>query len=231
MLAPEREGPYNALRELCRIVQINPMQLTELRPFFQPHSGDTADADESSLIEQASQDPSAFALLYRRYLDGIYAYIYRRVGNAQEAEDLTSHTFARALDRLSTYQHRGAPFSAWLYRIAHNLVANWHRDERQVTALEEVELAEDADGNPEAVAVRNEVAAALWAAIERLPAERRELIRGKIAELSNLEIGSLLNRSESAIKSLYFRTLDTLRRDLEARGWGAAGPGRSQAEE
>lgn len=207
------------------------MQLTELHPFFPTYLGEEADADESRLIEQAAQDPSAFAPLYRRYLDSIYAYIYRRVGNAQEAEDLTSRTFARALDKLSTYQHRGAPFSAWLYRIARNSVANWRRDTRQVAALDEVDLAGDGDDNPEAVAVRNEVAAALWAAVERLPAERRELIRAKIAELSNLEIGSLLNKSESAIKSLYFRTLDTLRRDLEARGWGAAGPGRSQAEE
>ena len=85
-------------------------------------------SDESALVAQARRDPSAFGVLYQRYVDRIYAYIYHRVGNEQDTEDLTARTFYRALDKFDTYQDRGLPFGAWLFRIAHNLVANWHRD-------------------------------------------------------------------------------------------------------
>lgn len=85
-------------------------------------------SDESWLVLQARQEPAAFGVLYERYIDRIYAYIYHRVGNSQDTEDLTARTFYRALDKLDTYEDRGLPFSAWLFRIAHNLVANWHHD-------------------------------------------------------------------------------------------------------
>ncbi|RIK29816.1 MAG: hypothetical protein DCC55_37745, partial [Chloroflexi bacterium] len=84
--------------------------------------------DEAALVAQARNDPTAFGVLYERYVERIYAYIYHRVGNVQDTEDLTARTFYRALDKLDTYEDRGLPFSAWLFRIAHNLVANWHRD-------------------------------------------------------------------------------------------------------
>ena len=73
---------------------------------------------EALLVEQARRDPAAFGVLYERYVDRIYAYIYHRVGNMQEAEDLTARTFYRALDNLESYEDRGAPFAAWLFRIA-----------------------------------------------------------------------------------------------------------------
>ena len=83
--------------------------------------------DENTLVEQAKAEPNAFGELYERYVDRIYSYIYYRVGNDEDAEDLTARTFFQALDKISAYEDRGAPFSAWLYRIAHNLVANLHR--------------------------------------------------------------------------------------------------------
>lgn len=186
-------------------------------------TGEESLAQEAQLVAAAQQDPAAFGELYECYVDRVYAYIYHRVGNAQDAEDLTARTFYRALDRLETYEHRGLPFSAWLFRIAHNLVANWHRDHsrRRFLSLDRL-WSHSAEGRtPESVVEQEERHDALWAAINRLPIDRRDLLLYKFSSrLSNVEIGQLMDKSESAIKSLYFRTLSTLRSDLEARGWG-----------
>ena len=179
---------------------------------------------EALVVAQARHDPSAFGLLYARYVDRIYAYIYHRVGNVQDAEDLTARTFYRALDRFDTYEDRGLPFAAWLFRIAHNLVANWHRDhsKRRFLSLDRLWSHSHEHGTPEQQLEQEERSEALWSAIERLPEERRNLLLYKFgSRLSNLEIGQLMDKSESAVKSLYFRTLATLRKDLSSRGWGA----------
>jgi RNA polymerase sigma factor (sigma-70 family) len=81
--------------------------------------------NEAALIRRAKEDPEAFGVLYERYVDKIYNYIYYRTGNVHDAEDLTSRVFFRALRNLERYEDQGVPFSAWLYRIAHNLVASW----------------------------------------------------------------------------------------------------------
>ncbi len=183
--------------------------------------------DEPALVERARTEPAAFGQLYERYVDRVYSYIYHRVGNAQEAEDLTARTFYRALDKLDTYEDRGLPFSAWLFRIAHNLTANWHRDhsQRSFLSLDRL-LSHGTDKDtPEEQVTQQEEKEALLAAIDRLPEERRNLLHYKFGtSLSNLEIGEMMNKSESAIKSLYFRTLAALRQDLEDRGWGGARP-------
>src|SRR5690606_41083887 len=85
-------------------------------------------ADDAPLVEWAKSDREAFGVLYTRYVDKIYSYVYYRTGNHHDAEDLTSRVFFRALGHIGNYTDRGVPFSAWLYRIAPNLVANWHRD-------------------------------------------------------------------------------------------------------
>jgi RNA polymerase sigma-70 factor (ECF subfamily) len=178
---------------------------------------------EALLVEEARREPAAFGVLYERYVDRIYGYIYHRVGNVQEAEDLTARTFYRALDNLHSYEDRGAPFAAWLFRIAHNLMANWHRDRsrRRFLSLDRLWSQRAENDSPEEHVEQEENREALWSAISRLPEERRNLLLWKFgSQMSNLEIGELMNKSESAIKSLYFRTLAALRQDLEARGWG-----------
>ncbi len=80
------------------------------------------------MVEQAGNDAEAFGLLYERHVRRIYNYIYYRTGNHHDAEDLTARVFQRALRHVGKFENKGVPFSAWLYRIAHNLVANWHRD-------------------------------------------------------------------------------------------------------
>ncbi|MEM7533471.1 MAG: sigma-70 family RNA polymerase sigma factor [Chloroflexota bacterium] len=177
---------------------------------------------ESLLIERAKQDSNAFGELYERYVDRIYAYIYHRVGNAQDAEDLTARTFYRALNKLESYEDRGLPFSAWLFRIAHNLVANWHRDRsrRRLLSIDKLWWHSEDRDLPEDWVETEERHEALWEAINRLPNDRRDLLIYKFSSrLSNVEIGEMMGKSESAIKSLYFRTLAALRKDLESHGW------------
>ena len=194
-----------------------------------------APSEDSDLVQRARTDAEAFGLLYERYVDRIYAYVYHRVGNAQDAEDLTARTFHRALDNLDRYEDRGLPFAAWLFRIAHNLVANWHRDRsrRRFLSLDRIWSHRSDTDDPEGALAVKETHDALWDAINSLPGDRRDLLLYKFSlRLSNVEIGEMMEKSESAIKSLYFRTLASLRSELEARGWSAdeilgadAGPG------
>lgn len=174
------------------------------------------EASEADLIAQAKEDAQAFGALYDRYVTKVYNYIYYRVGNHHDAEDLTERTFLRALRHMSNYEDRGAPISAWFYRIAHNLVANWHRDQGRhpVVALDAVYL-EDTPDLPETAVIVEEEQEALFKAVRRLPADRQQLLVLKFVErLSNAEIGAIMERTEGAIKSLYHRTLTALRQEL-----------------
>ena len=170
--------------------------------------------DEEALVEQAKQDPEAFGKLYELYVDKIYSYIYYRVGNRHDAEDLTAKVFFRALNHIPNYKNKGSPFAAWLYRIAHNLVANWYRDHkrRQEVGLDSLALNGAKQETPQQVAERTNGRDILLEAIQKLPTERQELLTLKFAEkMSNAEIGQVMGRSEGAIKSLYHRTLVALK--------------------
>ena len=173
--------------------------------------------EESILIQRAKTDPEAFGQLYERYVDRIYNYVYYRTGNAADAEDLTARIFERAIKHIGNYRDQGVPFSAWLYRIAHNLVANWHRDRsrRKIVSIDDVSQWVVTDHGPEFATQLMQDKEALLEAIGRLPADRQELLICKFVELmSNAEIGAIMGRSEGAIKSLYHRTLLSLREDL-----------------
>jgi RNA polymerase sigma-70 factor (ECF subfamily) len=175
-------------------------------------------ADDAQLVEWAKDDSSAFGELYSRYVKKIYNYIYYRTGNHHDAEDLTSRVFFRAMAHIKEYTDRGVPFSAWLYRIAHNLVANWHRDRgrQKVVPLDDHLTTGMSFDPPEAAAETIEEEETLLESIRQLPEERQQLLILKFVErLSNAEIGEIMNRTEGAIKSLYHRTLLSLRDNLE----------------
>lgn len=175
--------------------------------------------DEYALIERAKSDPEAFGILYERYVGKIYNYMYYRVGNHYDAEDLTARTFYRAMNHIADYTPRGAPFSAWLYRIAHNLMANWHRDRQrhQEFPLEDAVLRAEYGEEPHQISEREDEKYRLLAAIRNLPEDRQQLLILKFVEgLSNIEIGQLTGRSEGAVKSLYYRTLVSLRDVLDS---------------
>jgi RNA polymerase sigma-70 factor (ECF subfamily) len=173
------------------------------------------EAPDHVILKQASKgDEEAFGVLYQRYVGRIYNYIYYRTGNQNDAEDLTARVFFRAMRHIRNYQDRGIPFSAWLYRIAHNLVANWHRDNsrRQELSLEEVSVPHRMKEHPEIALLQNEEYKTLLKVIRQLSPERQQLLILKFVEhLSNAEIGKIMGRTEGAIKSLYHRTLISLR--------------------
>ncbi len=171
--------------------------------------------DETEILKKASEgDSEAFGMLYEAYVDRIFSYVYYRTGNLYDAEDLTARVFQRAMKHIVNYQDRGVPFSAWLYRIAHNLVANWHRDRsrRKEIPITEAMFLTSSTEHPEAAIVRTEEQEALLRIIRTLPPDRQHLLILKFVErLSNAEIGKIMGRSEGAIKSLYHRTLLALR--------------------
>ena len=179
---------------------------------------DFKELGDSELIELAKEDKAAFGELYERYLQKIYSYVYYRTGNVHDAEDLTARVFIRALSHISNYVEKGVPFQAWLYRIAHNLVANWHRDQgrRKIIALDDYVVHSLKSEAPDRLSEEREEQNQLLEAVRRLPEDRQQLILLKFVErMSNAEIGAVMGRTEGAIKSLYHRTLLALREEME----------------
>ena len=173
--------------------------------------------EEAILTSASLGDREAFGELYELYVERIFNYVYYRTGNSHDAEDLTARVFQRAMNHITKYRDRGVPFSAWLYRIAHNLVANWHRDRsrRQEIPLGDVPVVPSKEERPEARLVRSQEQDSLLRYIRQLPPDRQTLLILKFVEdLSNAEIGQIMGRSEGAVKSLYHRTLLSLRDEL-----------------
>lgn len=171
------------------------------------------EADERRLVQAAQEDPSRFGELYDRHFERVYAYVSRRVRSREEAEDLTSEVFQRALAALPRFEWRGAPFAAWLFRIAANSLA----DRAQRTAKEREFYG--SDDLPDAGARRFEAdqqeaerRAALYRQVERLPADQRRVLVARFVEQKSIrEIARSLGRTEGAIKQLQFRALGSLR--------------------
>ncbi|MEL7636707.1 MAG: sigma-70 family RNA polymerase sigma factor [Anaerolineaceae bacterium] len=172
-------------------------------------------SEEVALINAAKTDPEAFGLLYERYVERIYNYIYFRVGGTGDAEDLTAKVFFKALRNIGGYRHMGLPFSAWLYRIAHNLVANYHRDRFKIQEISiENLIVEDTNRSsaPEHMMETKQENDFLMSLVNDLSSQKRELIILKyVQKLSNEEIGQIFGKTEGAIKSLYHRTLVELK--------------------
>lgn len=176
--------------------------------------------EDTTLSAAVQGDSQAFSELYERYVGRIFNYIYYRTGSAVDAEDLTARVFYRAMGHIQRFKDMGVPFSAWLYRIAHNLVANWHRDNsrRREMPLEEHTQLPVRGEHPEQSLVKTQEVEGLLRVLRRLSPERQQLIILKFVEhLPNAEIAVIMGRSEGAIKSLYHRTLLSLREELEKR--------------
>ena len=179
------------------------------------------DVPEMDLVARAqNRDSAAFGRLYERYMEQIYRYLYYRVSDRDEAEDLTETVFVKAWEALPRFRPRGATFRAWLYRIAHNLVANFHRDRSRKKEISLDNLPGQAlpqrDPHPESHAVHKQEVEDLLETIRDLADNRQELLILKfIDQLSNAEIGQIMRKSEGAIKSLYHRTLLELREKMD----------------
>ncbi len=171
--------------------------------------GGKQEADERLLVEAAQRDPGRFAELYEQNLERVYAYVARRVPSRQEAEDLTSDVFHQALENLPRFEWRGAPFAAWLYRIAANAIADrWRRAARERGNPSADDPVEPRKSDIEEVERR----ALLYRLVEALPGDQRRVIRMRFAEEKSIrEIAQELRRTEGAVKQLQFRALEALR--------------------
>ncbi|MHB1133653.1 MAG: sigma-70 family RNA polymerase sigma factor [Chloroflexota bacterium] len=175
---------------------------------------------DEQLVELARSDAEAFGELYERHVKRVYNYVYYRTSRHHEAEDLTARTFTQALAHLPRYRQQGVPFHAWLLRIAHNLVANWYRDNKRIILpLEEASEVRSRGDDPEEKAESREERKALLAAVAQLPADRQQLILLRFSHgLRASEIAVVMGRSEGAVKALLHRTLDGLHKNLMAAG-------------
>ena len=164
------------------------------------------EADERLLIEAAQTDPRHFADLYERYFDRVYAFVARRVRNREAAEDITSEVFHQALANVSTFEWRGTPFVAWLYRIAHYAVLDRQREAARETTEEEL------DFNDRGIAAEAEHRAILFQLVNQLPNDQRRVITARFVEQKSIrDIAHELKRTEGAIKQLQLRALRKLR--------------------
>ncbi len=165
---------------------------------------------ERRLIEASQKHPQRFAKLYERYFERVYAFALTRTGDRTAAEDVTADTFRKALESLNTFEWRGVPFSAWLFRIAANASADFSkRASREATLVEDAAFGNDAW---ESRLIEVETKARLFEFVQRLPGDQRRVIVMRFGqEKSVREIAGEMGRTEGAIKALQHRAMETLR--------------------
>jgi RNA polymerase sigma-70 factor (ECF subfamily) len=171
--------------------------------------------DEQALVERAKRDPNAFGELYNRYLMQIYRFVYSRVRDQTVAEDVTSEVFMKALKSIGRYQDTGKPFSAWLYQIAVNSVADRYRAARPVEDIDEQrDLAISGPALEEVAAQRDELRR-IWAVVETLPKQQRVAMVLKFQEDMKIEdIAVAMGKSAGAVKLLIHRGVTKCRQTL-----------------
>lgn len=171
-------------------------------------------------VRAAQADRGAFDVLYRRYLDRVYGYAFYQLGDHHDAEDATERTFLAALRAIDRYRDRGSTFRAWLFRIAHNSIANVHRSRsrRRTEPLPEEPAWSAPDADPAGLVHRAEEVHAVMRAVARLPDDRRQVILLRFVDgLSAAEVGEVLGRSAGAVRVLQHRALRELGTILERR--------------
>lgn len=179
------------------------------------------EATERRLVEAAQQDRARFADLYEEYLEVVYAYVARRVGNRASTEDLTSEVFRKALASLPRFKWTGAPFGAWLLRIASNVIADRAKRQAKEKNAESTLVANDlrvasrSKQAQESDLENAERRARLFRMVSELPDDQQRVVSMRFAsEKSIREIANELDRSEGAVKQLQFRALENLRKKL-----------------
>jgi RNA polymerase sigma-70 factor, ECF subfamily len=177
--------------------------------------------DESELLEKAREyDVGALGVIYDRYAGRIYSYILHQVGDEALAEDLTANVFTRVLGAIRTSRAWQQSFTSWLYRIAHNLVVDHYRRKRPIQDVPLDERLVAARENPVATVEQMLSQEEVKLAMASLTLEQRTVLALKFFEgLSNLEVARVMGKTEGAIKSLQYRALGALRRQLEEM-WG-----------
>jgi RNA polymerase sigma-70 factor, ECF subfamily len=174
-------------------------------------------ADLRRLVEFAQNgDREALEALYLLHFDRIYSYLHMSVGNRHDAEDLTTQTFLKMLEAIGRFRWRSAPFSAWLFRIAHNLAMDHFRATKRWQPEEEVP---EPEGSEEASAEEDALASigrqSMLELIENLSHEQQQVLTLKfVFNFSNGETATILDKSEGAVKSLQHRALASLQKQV-----------------
>ncbi len=171
--------------------------------------------EEASLINAARSDPAVFNQLYLTYIRPIYRYIYSKVGEVRQTEDLTAQVFLAALESLPRYRHDGH-FAAWLFSIARHKIVDHYRSRHVEAPIEIAQEASLKKGDPLAALIQTEDAQRLSTLIRRLDEQDQELLRLRfVAGLNFGEIGRLLNSSMEATKKRFYRLITHLRQQVE----------------
>lgn len=183
---------------------------------------DLSDADLVRCIQNSSVAPvdsrMAIAILYDNHHERIFRYLWMRVGDRQQAEDLTGEVFARMVAKLPGYQNNGLPFEAWLYRIARNLLVDQYRRQNKVkwVQLEEASHLAVEEQDPSASPESRAIFAEIRQALERIDPQQREVVIMRfLLGLPIKEVALIMERSIPTIKALQFRGLRGLRSILE----------------
>jgi len=169
------------------------------------------------LVARAQQgDREALEELYLLHFDRIYSYLHMSVGNRHDAEDLTTQTFLKMLEAIGRFRWQSAPFSAWLFRIAHNLAMDHFRASRRWQPEEEVPEPPDAEeASAEDEAMHSIGRQSMLELIENLSADQQQVLTLKfVFNFSNGEAASILGKSEGAVKSLQHRALVSLQKQI-----------------
>lgn len=179
---------------------------------------DESDEELRDIVERASgADVEAFGLIYDRFVDDVYRFALFRLGNRHDAEDVTELTFVRAFEAIGRYRWGKAPFSAWLFRIARNLVTDHFRRKGRTTTVDIAEIGDtipSTRGTYEEVALRCD-ARELHDAIGKLTEHQRSVVLMKFfGGLTNAEIAAAIGKNEGSVKSLQHRALAALARIL-----------------
>src|SRR5256886_3454019 len=170
-----------------------------------------------ALVDQAQQgDREALEELYLIHFDRIYSYLHVSVGNRHDAEDLTTQTFLKMLESIGRFRWQSAPFSAWLFRIAHNLAMDHFRARRRWQPEEEVpEPPGDEEQSAELAAMQSLGRQSMLELIENLSHEQQQVLTLKfVFNFPNADVAKILDKTEGAIKSLQHRALASLQKQL-----------------
>jgi len=175
--------------------------------------------EEKKLVEEAKKNSQAFSILYEEYYSRIFGYILKRVSDVELAQDITSETFVKALEKIWSFKWKGISFSSWIYRIASNEIVNFYRKKKIIVSLEKISEPKSVS-NPleEVVRAQEEIEKkkeflSLHKKISQLPVKYQEVIYLRFFEKKKIEeIAEILGKKEGTIKTHLHRGLERLRK-------------------